>query len=138
MRIIDSRPPNFAQIVKAFKGAERPGVIFAYAPDIYAPGAKDLPQSLIAHELVHICRQEAMGVELWWDKYIEDEDFRFMEELIAHQAEYNDLITTSPSRVVRRMALKLVAKKLASGLYGKIITTQKAMELMKNEQTYDR
>lgn len=127
MRIINAWPPNFAEIVSVFRGAERPGVVFAYAPDIYSKGAVNLPGSLVAHEMVHIARQEAMGVEAWWDKYLTDTQFRYYEEVLAHRAEYLYLMEKAPSRNVRRSALRQVAKKLSASLYGWNISADKAM-----------
>lgn len=126
MEIIPSRPPNFHDILPVFPMASRMGVIFAYAPNIYAPGGR-VPPEIIAHERVHIQRQEHIGVELWWARYLVDTDFRYKEELLAHRAEYHYLIGETASRQVRRVALKQVARKLAAPLYGKLVTTAQAM-----------
>lgn len=128
MKIISSRPPNFAAIAAVFSGAYGQGVIFAYAPNIYAPNNTGLPPEIIAHETAHIKRQLEIGVEAWWDRYLTDAAFRFDEELIAHRAEYRHLCDNATSRNVRRSALKHVAKKLAAPLYGRMVTMKQAME----------
>lgn len=121
------RPPNFDAISRRFPGARGHGVIFAYAPYIYAPHHKPdaLPPELIAHESVHIERQERMGVERWWAAYLVNDQFRYVEELLAHRAEYQHLSTLS--RQVRRSALKDVAKKLTAPLYGRMVNIEDAM-----------
>lgn len=129
--IKQERPPNFEAILKVFPEASGDHVIFAYAPDIYAPGGVDLPQSLVVHETVHIERQQEQGVEKWWDQYLADPEFRFVEELLAHKAEYDSLILQCSTRQQRRQMLKLVAKKLAAPLYHRMVTVEKAMELLK-------
>jgi len=120
--IINERPPNFEQIRTAFPDADKPGVIFAFG-DIYNPSGAPIPPALIAHEEVHITRQKALGPhagsvtqwsgpELWWQKYIEDTEFRYHEELLAHAAEfkaqrYND--RNASARLLTATALRLVA-----------------------------
>lgn len=128
MREINAYPPNIAEICKVFPGVQRPGVIFSYAPDVYVPGGHTLPPSLVAHESVHVERQLVMGVEAWWDKYLVDTRFRYDEELLAHRAEYHSLKENAPTRQMRRAALKIVAKRLASGLYGKLVTPAQAAD----------
>ncbi len=128
MKIIKDVPPNFAAILRVFPGATGEGVIFAYAPDIYAPYVENIGPEFLAHESVHIARQEAIGVEEWWNKYLVDPTFRYEEELLAHRAEYQKLMEMTPTRQVRRSALKQVAKKLAAPLYGKIISVDQAMK----------
>lgn len=127
MSIIIARPPNYAEILKVFPAAARGGVIFAYEPNIYAPGGS-VPPAIIAHEEVHFARQRDMGVELWWELYLVNIRFRYEEELLAHQAEYRFMIGSDNSRPVRRHALKTVAKKLSAPLYGGLVSMQQAME----------
>ena len=128
MKIVQERPPNFDAILKVFPNAANPGVIFAYGDIIYSPDRADLPPALISHEAVHGARQLEFGVELWWDAYLVDLGFRYQEELLAHRAEYEHLCLLSPSRNDRRFALKQVAKRLASPLYGKMVTLERAMK----------
>lgn len=127
MEIITKRPPNYTDIVAVFPGASRMGVIFAYAPNIYAPGGS-VPPALVAHEKVHIARQNYIGVEVWWEKYLKDPHFRYEEELLAHRAEYQFMLGEFPSRQVRRQTLKIIAKKLSAPLYGSMISVARAME----------
>jgi hypothetical protein len=90
--IIVARPPNFDQIREKFPDAEKAGVIFAYGIDIYNPSGDEIPACLLAHEKVHCGRQLSMdfgrAVTGWWDLYLNDPDFRYQEELLAHVAEY--------------------------------------------------
>lgn len=125
-KIIVSRPPNYADIREVFPMAANEGVIFAYAPNIYVPSGASLPPELIAHESVHIQRQLAIGVELWWEKYLTDLPFRYEEELLAHRAEYQALCELQPNRQGRRSNLKHVAKKLSAGLYNKMVSFDQA------------
>lgn len=126
MRIVESFPPNFPAIFRVFPGAYSASVIFAYAPDIYTMSPKGVTPEIIAHEMVHIERQLAYpgGVEAWWARYLWDVEWRYNEELVAHQAEYRHL--AGMSRQLRRSALKEIAKKLAAPLYGNMVTVAQA------------
>lgn len=124
-KIIQEKPPNFSAIKKVFPLATGYGVIFAYAPDIYAPYLDTIPPELIAHETVHIERQLVVGVENWWAQYLSSSTFRYEEELLAHRAEYQYL--AGLSRQLRRSALKTIAKKLAAPLYRYDVSLDKAM-----------
>jgi hypothetical protein len=109
--IIVDRPPNFEQIRAAFPNAEKPGVMFAY-DNIYNPSGNVIPPALIAHEEVHILRQAGVGAQCWWDKYINDPEFRYNEELLAHVAEFQMQRTRDRNFVARLMvhtALRLIA-----------------------------
>lgn len=133
MEVIVARPPNFDAIVKIFPNAASPGVIFCYGSAIYAPSGSHLvTKSLQAHEQVHSERQ-GRDPDAWWAQYLVDSEFRFLEELPAHQAEYRTLAEDAPHRNARRFYLKDVAKKLSGPLYGHMVTEAEARRLLKRE-----
>jgi hypothetical protein len=112
--IIVDRPPNFEQIRAAFPDAEKPGVLFAYDGNIYAPSGGVVPPALIAHEEVHLKRQQLPGIDpqRWWFHYITNSEFRYNEELHAHVAEYQMQRTRDrnfAARLLVHTALRLVA-----------------------------
>ena len=124
LQVVDARPPNYDKILAACPDAARPGVIFAYAPHVYMPGAwargvKVLTRELDAHERVHIERQGSDPAG-WWDKYLADVSFRFIEELVAHQAEYETYKKRHLDPVKRHEALLKIAGRLSSSLYGNL------------------
>lgn len=122
--IITARPPIFEQIQAAFPKSVNPGVMFAYDGNIYNPSGIVIPPALIAHEQVHLDRQKALdphpgsttqwsGADLWWQRYLEDCEFRYNEELLAHVAEFKTQRVTSDrnfgARLLTHIALRLVA-----------------------------
>lgn len=131
IKVIFERPPNFAMILQRFPLAIRPQTVFSYGDRIYAPEGKKLPPEIVAHEIVHCERQQEAGVDLWWEQYCADQTFRLMEELLAHQREYNTLCGMYPSRNGRRHALDAVAEKLSNRLYGPMITKDKAKKVLR-------
>lgn len=125
-----ARPPNFADIVTVFPMARSPTIIFSYAPDIYVPSGNQLPDYLMEHEKVHVDRQKKMGVEDWWQRYLANVSFRFEEELVAHRREYQVMKSKTRTWKAEQVALKTVAKKLASPLYGRMVSTAEAMAML--------
>ncbi|MGB0817840.1 MAG: hypothetical protein ACPGQQ_02950 [Candidatus Puniceispirillaceae bacterium] len=133
-KIIKAYPPNIDQIAEKFPMAKtNPTVIFSFGECLFVPSGKDLPQEILAHEMVHCIRQleHPGGVSGWWKQYLSDDEFCYNEELLAHRAEYQSIIERHPSRPLRRKALQHVAKKLSSALYGKMVTLEKAKKALK-------
>lgn len=111
--IILDRPPNFERIQAAFPKSVNPGVMFAYDGNIYNPSGIVIPPALIAHEQVHLDRQKVTGADMWWDMYLNDNEFRYEEELLAHVAEFLTQLTSRDrnfgARLMMHTALRLVA-----------------------------
>ena len=128
MQISFNRPPMFDAIDAEFKIANK-SVIFAWGHTIYNPQRVQIPPALIAHEAVHGQRQ-GKDIELWWERYIKDLEFRLAEEIPAHIAEYRKLLEHNDNRRARRFYLKQTAKRLAHPLYGNLITVAKARETL--------
>lgn len=128
-------PPNIDEIAKKYPNARGPNVIFAYGDSIYIPSGKPINADILAHELVHCIRQleHPQGVVGWWADYLSDPKFVYIEELLAHRAEYQHLCKDYPARAHRRQALVHVAKKLSSSLYGKMITLKQAKKALKSQ-----
>jgi len=118
MKIIRAFPPNYSALVKAFPIRGR-AVIFAWGDRIYNPAGIVITPQLLAHERVHGARQERMGVEDWWLRYVIDARFRFDEELPAHRAE-----------VAAGTPADEVAFKLASPIYGRLIDAASARNML--------
>ena len=88
MKIITDKPPNWEQILEVFPHARNPVVIFAWEDTIYNPGGNVISPDLIAHEIAHGSRQiQANGAQAWWNLYLQDQEFRYEEELYGHAAE---------------------------------------------------
>lgn len=141
MLIWNETPPNYDQIVEAFPFASRHTTIFAYAPDIYAPGAAEVSLSphLIAHEEVHIERQ-GNDPDAWWDQYLTDEVFRFNEETRAHVAEAQSILDKIGwNRKNRKRVAIVTGARLAAPLYGysKEVTAKKCEKFIYHLLTMD-
>ena len=120
MKIAIAYPPIYEQACAVFPLKQRRDVIFAYGDTIYNPHDIRITKELVAHEEVHGARQTVLGVELWWEIYLKNKQFRYEEELPAHQAEYQAYCKRHQDG--RRRMLRLIAEKLSSPLYGSMLT----------------
>lgn len=131
MKILIEKPPNFEDIAKVFPIIKKQhGVIYTLGDTIYNPDGDEISKPLLAHEEVHSARQMMFGVEQWWRLYLSNTGFRFSEEVMAHQKEYA-VETELGNRNQRRIALKMIAERLASPLYGNMLSNKEARELLK-------
>ena len=121
MRVLYLFPPNFKQINAKFNVRGKP-VIFCYGDTIYNPARIKVPDPLMAHEEVH-SRQQADDPALWWTRYIDDAGFRLRQEVKAHQVEFAACGGSD-------RALEAIARRLASPLYGNMISFAEATDLI--------
>lgn len=125
MKVAYAYPPNIDLIRRFFRPG--PGTLFCYGDTIYFPAGGDLPETLHAHEEVH-SRRQGDDPDLWWDRYLQDAEFRLLEEVLAHRAEYRAF---QGDRRERRLFLRSVAARLSGPLYGRMVTFEKAKRLIK-------
>jgi hypothetical protein len=132
MQVIKARPPLFDEIDAKFHIAGKP-VIFAWGNTIYNPEGAEISDELFAHEAVHGLRQDAFGrIEHWWANYLADPQFRLEEEVEGHKAEYLSFCSRHKDRNARARYLNTIAARLASPMYGGIITAADARRLIIN------
>jgi hypothetical protein len=122
-------PPNIDQIREQFplSGTE----IFAWDGIIYSPGNGEITIPLIEHEKIHF-KQQNGDPESWWEKYLVDPVFRMEQELEAHRAEYRAFCKLHKNRNRRSRYLFNIAMRLASPLYGNLLTHKDAMKKIKS------
>ena len=133
IQIVVGYPPLWDELNAAFN-IGRQNVVFAWGDRIYNPNNTKLHSSILSHESVHCERQGGGDPErlaLWWQAYIHDPRFRLEEEIPAHRAEYHACL--NGDRNQRSRALHFVAGKLASPLYGGLITQREAMSAILNK-----
>lgn len=126
--ILKTKPPIYDRLVKKFNVSMENGLIIAYYPNIHC--LFKVPDLKIVHEAVHLVRQEQMGVSFWWEKYLEDEQFRLEEELLAYGQEIRAIKELDISRNERRFLLKEIYENLSSSMYGNLITKEEAKQIL--------
>lgn len=128
-KIIIGYPPNIDEIDKVLHVKGRDTIIYTYGDTIYVPGAFELTQDLIDHEMTHVSQQSAMGADEWWDRYLKDVEFRIDQEVEAYKVQLSTINATS-NRKVRREAKSFMASTLASNMYGNMLTKKQAERLL--------
>ena len=138
-QVVNENPPFIDQIDRVFHTKGKP-VLYSWGDRIYCPVPMEITPALRAHEAVHGERQMAYsdpdiedGILAWWMRYIGDPVFRLAEELVAHRAEYRLLYAMPGSekpivgwRSRRQYHLHFIATRLASKLYGGLISVSEA------------
>lgn len=140
MIIVNDRPPMWDLIDKTFKVAGKP-ILFAWGDRIFDPERVGVTREMHSHEEIHGERQmyykparedEAkfnwQPVEQWWLRYIAEPAFRLAEEIPAHRAEYLSFCKRHRDRGACSKMLTYIASKLASPLYGGLITLAAARD----------
>lgn len=129
MKIIKDYPPNIDRIREMFplSGNE----IFAYGDVVYVPSGMPLTPELEEHEQTHINQQNGQP-DVWWEKYFTDPQFRLDQELEAHRAEYKKFCSLNKDKNQQAKFLNLIALRLASPMYGSIITSKQAIKKIKS------
>lgn len=129
--VIREKPAIYDRLKSRFQTIDwEKGLAIVFGDKIYAKFP--LPNDVIAHELMHVKQQKEMGAVVWWDKYLEDDEFRLSQEIEAYQAQakYIREHTEQSNRDWRRMALKRIAQDLSSSIYGNMISYDKACQLL--------
>lgn len=131
--VIFDYPPMIEEIAKIFPEAMGPGILFSWGTKLYNPSGVPIPPQLIAHEAVHgerqlngVVAEDQDPVEVWWQVYMTDLNFRFEEELVAHQAEYKVYCGLTKDRERRARYLHQLAVRLSGPLYGRMMPYMQA------------
>lgn|SRR3990167_222726 len=124
-----SLAPNFQVLQDKFGVGDE--TIIAYGNKIFVKG-KSLTGDLLVHELVHCERQrfDEISAKQWYDKYLEDDNFRLQEEVIAYRQQYLYCCKVFKDRNKRAKILWAMAEELSSARYGKIINYSEAIHLI--------
>lgn len=160
MRIARDYPPNYGAIISAIPAVANRPVIFTWGETIFAPDFRTpdglrhrikISRELHAHEEVHGERQLSIDRSLiktpfkrmlgahpgvddcaktWWAIYLKDPFFRLQEELPAHITEYQAFVKRHGPAGRTVQYLNIVAQKLASPIYGNVVTPALARELI--------
>lgn len=131
MKIIQDWPPNIEKIKRVFDLSDTKPV-FCWGNIIYNPHNLPLEMHIIVHEEVHEKQQEKIGVKKWWDKYLEDKDFRLSQEIPAYQAQYQFVMGIVKDRNKLARFLHLIASDLSGKLYGNMVQYNEAVQKIKN------
>jgi len=104
--------------------------IFVFEDTIYTnTKPEDLPYDLIAHEKRHMEQQQKIGAKLWIEKYLEDVEFRFKQEIDAYRTQLKAVRKTKDREEYAHILVEC-ANNLSSGLYSEGVSYQAAMKIL--------
>lgn len=138
MVIHQTRPPNYAQIEKAFPAIKgQRGVVYTYGGIIFNPDGMPIDEPLGFHEATHSMQQEKLGngtkgPEKWWNRYIRDPQFRYEQELEAYRNQFRRFCELHTHRDKRAIFLNRIASDLSSPQYGSVVTLSEAKEAIRS------
>ena len=105
------------------------GAVFTVGNTIYS--LNKLSKDLLAHELTHVKQQALMNPNEWWDKYIDDADFRLSQELEAYRTQW-EYAKNEQSRQYRKQLKPHILKTISGKMYGNMISKAEAEGLIMN------
>lgn len=114
--VVKEYPPNIEAVRSRFP--IHGDVVFSYGGKLYNPGGGHVDEHLMAHEVRHAEQQKEIGTELWWQRYIEDDSFRYSQEVEAYSAQYRSFCDANKDRNERARFLAALAREMAQPLYG--------------------
>ena len=131
MKIVNSPPPNYKEILKHFPDALfENGVLFTYGDTCYC---KKITKDLIVHEETHTRQQT--NPKKWWARYYIEPEFRLSQEIEAYHNQWVWIEKNIPDRNDRAKMLYHIATSLSGKLYGNLLTYSEAKNKVKN---YDK
>lgn len=131
MIISNEKPPIYDDCLRVF-GDVVNGAIFCYGETLYNPHNFQITKHLEVHEETHSKQQFAMGVEIWWEKYLKDKKFRLSQEIPAYQNQFKYIFDTK-NRFKAEQWLDKLATDLSGPLYGNLVSYDEAVELIQNK-----
>lgn len=122
MTDIPEFPPNYDDIVRAFPAVALMKPVFSWGEDLYNPYRLRIDKHLRNHEALHASRQWVEGVWPWWNRYLDDPEFRLQEETLAYQAQLRSFARWDRSRERRHNYALQLAGALSGPVYGNLLT----------------
>lgn len=132
LKISESRkkPPILQALIDKFNVDWDKGLLIAWEGKIHSKEPVQQAQKIV-HEATHIREQNRIGNEAWWRLYLEDDTFRFEQEVMAHKEEARFIRENITNREAAFQMIRPIAKSLCSPMYGFNITSEEAFRLIK-------
>ena len=131
MRLLNENPPlNIRERCEKKFDLRSTVPIFTYGETIYNPGNAIIDDFITAHELVHTT-QQGNRPEKWWGMYINNDKFRYEQELLAYRVQYRVMNDLVKDRKLLAKMLRAIAGDLSSPMYGGLCSLTEAMLAIK-------
>lgn len=134
VKISNEKPPEWIlEAVKEKWGVDwNSTVIFTYE-NLITTFNGEMTEDLIAHEQTHVRQQLEYigGADAWWREYLDNDEFRFKQELQAYRNQYQWLVKNIKDRNEVARFLTHYAKSLSGAMYGNMCDFPTAMKMIK-------
>lgn len=110
------------------------GIAISYKDTVYSKNP--VQDDIRVHEQKHLDQQndpQNISPDVWWNRYLTEDDFRLKQEVEAYRAqvEYLKVNHHKTTRNERRYMISKFAVDLCSGMYGFIVDYKTALEMIK-------
>lgn len=127
VKISDEKPPQWIlDGVKKWGVEWESNIVFTYGNLITSYGGM-MTEDLLAHEPHHQKQQADYGVKSWWERYLEDEIFRYEQELECYRRQYQWVQNNIKDRNEVFNCLMDYSRLLSGKMYGDIVSLNEAM-----------
>ena len=124
LKFSNELPPVWYALEKKF-GVKWGTVSVTYGDTVYSQDP--ISEDLKAHEAVHI-RQQGNDPAGWWQRYLEDPDFRRTQEIEAYREQFRFIKKNYKDRNQVAKAKYSIAASLAGKTYGSLMTSEQALK----------
>ena len=121
-------PPIYTRLHARFGVEWNDGIAITYGDTVYSKNP--IPVDVAEHEKVHVWQQSQIGVEEWWDRYINDPDFRLNQEVQAYKEQIRALNVLIKDRNQLYLAKRKLYRDLAGPMYDYMVSADYAKELL--------
>lgn len=134
LRISESRekPPIYEALKQKFGADWDKGLLIAWDGKIHSKEPAQAQK--ILHESVHLREQSRLGNEAWWRLYLENEDFRFQQELMAYREEARFIRENVDNREAAFKMIREAVHSFCSDLYGFKLDYQEGWKLINEKK----
>ncbi len=131
MKVQQGLPPNIDAIDAVFGVKNNPYVVYTYGDTLYglAVTPTNVDMHLWVHESIHE-RQQGSNPESWWNRYLNDKQFRLDQEVEAYTAQLLSYNRHQKDRNQQAVFLLKIATDLASEIYGSLVSQREAVVLL--------
>jgi len=133
VKISKKKPPKWIlDAVKEKWGVEwNDGIIFTYGDQI-SNSIGRMSADLLVHEMHHTIQQRNYadfdGPDKWWKRYLEDDQFRYEQELECYRLQHKWLKEVNKNKQETWMFTRHYANCLSGPMYGNLVSFDEAIE----------
>lgn len=122
------KPPIYERLKARFGVSWDKGIAITYGDTVYSKYPID--KILASHEEVHVWQQAQMGVEEWWNLYLNNDNFRLNQEVQAYKRQIEAIKTFIKDKNQAFLAIRKIYLDLSSDMYGNICNFDQAKQLL--------